>query len=72
MHVNRLKTGADKRRRHFNLTVHPLLPQNSDLGFDIEMDKRRANIIIRVKRELSVQTRISNVEQTLEFLLGTV
>ena len=31
------------------------------------MDKRRAYIIVRVKRELSVQTRISDIEQALEF-----
>ena len=38
MHIKRLKSGTIKRRRHFNVTIYALLPQDRHFGPNTSRD----------------------------------
>ncbi|MNE62912.1 hypothetical protein D3C80_1582290 [compost metagenome] len=70
MHVDSIKARTVERCRHFNVGVHALLTQNSDLRTRTGRNIRSRNILVDIERELHVQARIVIVGFRLMLLVS--
>ena len=72
MHINGIEAGTMKGRRHFNLAIHALLPQNRDLRTHTGGDQGRSHIRTDIKADNRLNTPVSHIQQSVEFLPGAV
>ena len=72
VHIDGIKAGTIKGRRHFNLAVNALLAQNRKLRSRSHANKGRGDVISRVVGKLRVQPRIEHIEHAVVFFLGAL
>ena len=69
MHIDSPEARPVEGRSHFYLAIDPLLAQYSNGGTNALLDIGRCHILVRIKRQLEVHTRVIGVSQQAEFLL---
>jgi hypothetical protein len=72
VYIHRRKTGPIKGRCHFHLTVDALLTQDRNARTHTGIDERRSHILVLIKAQFGMQTRIRRIQQRIEFLPGTL